>query len=93
VIERKNAMYDHLQIRCPKLGGEITFAYCRKEGGTLPCQRTILCWQHRLPVEAFLKSILNEDQWQRWHNQSPKEKMTILLDLIEGARQRIQAGE
>jgi hypothetical protein len=86
-------MYDHLQIRCPRLGGQVTFAYCRKEGGSLPCQRTVFCWQHRFPVEAFLKSILNEDQWNRWQNQSPKEKMTSLIELIEGARQRIQAGE
>jgi len=86
-------MYDHLQIRCPKLGGQVTFAYCRKEGGTLPCQRAVLCWQHCFPVEAFLKSILNEDQWELWYNQSPKEKMITLIELIEGARQRIQAGE
>jgi hypothetical protein len=86
-------MYDHLQIRCPKLGGQVTFAYCRQEGGTSPCLRTVLCWQHRFPVEVFLKSMLNEDQWNRWCNQSPKEKMTTLIELIEGARQRLQVGE
>jgi hypothetical protein len=86
-------MYDHLQIRCPRLGGQVTFAYCRQEGGSLPCQRTVFCWQQRFPVEDFLKSMLNEDQWNRWNNQSPKEKMTSLIELIEGARQRLQAGE
>ena len=24
-------MSDHLEIRCPKLGGEVTFAYCLVE--------------------------------------------------------------
>jgi hypothetical protein len=87
------AMVDHLEIRCPKLGGPVTFAYCRREAGTIPCQRTILCWQHIFPVEAFLKSNLSEDDWARWANQGPKAKMTTLLELIEAAKQRLQAGE
>jgi hypothetical protein len=86
-------MYDHLEIRCPKLGGQVTFAYCRREGGTVPCHRTIICWQRIFPVETFLKSILNEEHWDRWHNQEPKEKMVTLLELIEAAKQRLQAGE
>jgi hypothetical protein len=86
-------MYDHLEIRCPKLGGQVTFAYCRIEGGALPCQRTIFCWHHTFPVEGFLKSILSEDDWERWANQSPKEKMTSLLELIQAAKQRLQAEE
>jgi hypothetical protein len=87
------AMVDHLEIRCPKLGGQVTFAYCRREAGTIPCQRTIVCWQRIFPVEAFLKSILSEDDWERWVSQNPKEKMTTLLELIEEAKKRLQAEE
>jgi hypothetical protein len=86
-------MYDHLEIRCPKLGGQVTFAYCRREGGVLPCQRTVVCWQRTFPVEAFLKSVLSEDDRERWANESPKEKMTTLLELIEAAKERLQSGE
>lgn len=92
VIDRKEALYDHLEIRCPKLGGQVTFTYCRREGGTLPCQRTIICWQCRFPVEAFLKSILEKEEWDRWSHQKPKEKMVTLLELIEAAKQRLQEG-
>jgi hypothetical protein len=87
------AMVDQLEIRCPKLGGQVTFAYCRREGGILPCQRTIVCWQGRFPVEAFLKTMLNEEDWERWSNQNPKEKMVTLVELAEAARQRLQGGE
>jgi hypothetical protein len=87
------AMYDHLEIRCPKLGGQVTFAYCRREAGTIPCQRTVVCWQRTFPVEAFLESILSEEDWVRWANQNPKEKMTTLLELIEEAKKRLQAGD
>jgi len=86
-------MYDHLEIRCPKLGGQVTFAYCRREAGTIPCQRTVVCWQRTFPVEAFLESILSEEDWVRWANQNPKEKMTTLLELIEEAKKRLQAGD
>jgi hypothetical protein len=92
VIDRKEALYDHLEIRCPKLGGQVTFTYCRREGGTLPCQRTIVCWQCRFPVEAFLKSILEKEEWDRWSHQKPKEKMVTLLELIEAAKQHLQEG-
>jgi hypothetical protein len=93
LIDRNEALYDHLEIRCPKLGGQVTFAYCRKEGGTDPCQRIIICWQCRFPVEGFLQSILEKEDWDRWSNQKPKEKMDTLLELIEAAKQRLQGGE
>ena len=89
-LTSKNVPYDHLEIRCPRLGGQVTFAYCRREGGALPCQRTIICWQSRFPVDAYLKSVLTEEDWETWTNQSPKEKMTSLLELIEAAKERLQ---
>ncbi len=89
-IESEVTIHDHLAIRCPRLGGQVTFAYCRKEGGVLPCQRSIMCWQGRFPVAAFLQSVLTEEDWHRWTNQSPKEKVTTLLELIEAARERLQ---
>jgi hypothetical protein len=92
-IDREDIIYDHLEIRCPKLGGQVTFAYCRREAGTLPCQRTVICWHCRFPVEAFLKSVLTEEGWAAWTNQSPKEKMTSLLELIEAAKERLQHEE
>ena len=90
VIDSKDVTYDHLEIRCPRLGGQVTFAYCRREGGALPCQRSIICWQSRFPVAAFLKSVLTEADWETWVNQCPKEKMTSLLELIEAAKERLQ---
>ena len=92
-IDSEEVPHDHLEIRCPRLGGQVTFSYCRREGGTLPCQRTIVCWQGRFPVEAFLRSALNEEDWARWTNQSPREKVVTLLELIEAAKERLQDEE
>ena len=52
-----------LELRCPKLGGEVTFAYCLVEGGDLPCSRTIACWQQYFPVETHLRAKLTQEQW------------------------------
>jgi hypothetical protein len=81
-------MYDHLEIRCPRLGGEVTFSYCQREGGDLPCQRAIICWQLHFPVEAYLKQRLTRAQWDCWCNKEPKDKMATLLELIEAAKKR-----
>jgi hypothetical protein len=80
--------YDHLEIRCPRLGGEVTFSYCKKEGGDLPCPRTIACWQPYFAVEAYLKDKLTRAQWDRCFNQEPKDKMTTLIEIIEAAKKR-----
>ena len=82
------AMYDHLEIRCPKLGGEVTFSYCKKEGGHLPCPRIIVCWHLYFPVEAHLKEIQTNAQWEACFNQTPKDKMTTLMELIEEAKRK-----
>jgi hypothetical protein len=80
--------YDHLEIRCPRLGGEVRFSYCQEEGGDLPCPRVIVCWQPHFPVEAYLKEKLTAAQWDRLFNQAPKHKVTSLVELIAAAKKR-----
>ena len=83
-------MYDHLEVRCPKLGGQVTFAYCQKEGGDLPCRRTMSCWQPYFPVVSYLRTTLTESQWDRCFCQKPKETIASLVELIEAAQKRQQ---
>ena len=80
--------YDHLEIRCPRLGGEVVFAYCKKEGGDLPCPRILICWQPYFPVEAYLRRQLSQSEWDRCFNRPPEEKVTTLIELIEAAKKR-----
>jgi hypothetical protein len=83
------APYDHLEIRCPRLGHELTFSYCRREGGELPCQRTVKCWESFFPVEDYLQEVLPAEAWERFSRMVPAEKMTTLIDLIEQAKKRV----
>lgn len=88
--KQKEKLYDHLEIRCPRLGGEVTFAYCKREGGDLPCPRTIVCWQPYFPVETYLRAKLTPRQWDCCFNPEPKEKIISLIELVEAAKNRKQ---
>jgi len=81
-------MPEQMEIRCPKLGGQVTFAYCLKEAGELPCARIINCWQPYFPVEDYLRKRLTDADWECCFNKKPKEKILTLLELIEAAKKQ-----
>jgi hypothetical protein len=81
-------MYEHLETRCPRLGGEVTFAYCETEGGDLPCPRILSCWEPHFPVEAYLRGKLTQTQWDACFDRPAKDKVTTLIELIEAAKKR-----
>jgi hypothetical protein len=83
-------MPEQMEIRCPKLGGQVTFAYCLKEAGELPCARIINCWHPYFPVEDYIRKRLTPADWERCFNQKPKEKISTLLELIEVAKKQKQ---
>lgn len=80
--------HDHKLTRCPKLGDEMTFAYCLRESGDLPCARIIACWQAAFNVTDVLKNVLTPDQWDRFNGAQPKEKVMTLIELIEKAKRQ-----
>jgi hypothetical protein len=80
--------YDHFEMRCPRLGGEVTFSYCRREGGDIPCLRIITCWHPFFPVEQYLKRTMTADAWNTFVLQVPKDKIISIIELIEAAKKR-----
>jgi len=83
---KKMERYDRWQIRCPRLGGEVFFHYCEREGGNLPCSRIMSCWQMFLPIENYLRETLSAEEWVRFTSQAPKDKVTSLIEMIEQAK-------
>jgi len=82
--------YDALELRCPRLGGEVRFSYCRKEGGNLPCARIIACWQTFFPVAEYLQGTMDKESWDAFVGQAPKDKITTLMELIEAAKKHTE---
>jgi hypothetical protein len=79
---------DDYLIRCPRLGHQITFSYCRRENYGLPCFRTVDCWYPHFLVEDYLRKELTPEEWDKAFTRSDKTKTASLVELIEQTKER-----
>lgn len=78
-----------LERRCPRLGSQVSFEYCRECGeGDLPCFKVIDCWWEIFDVVAFFQNQLSNDEFNRLVQLKPKPKVTSLIEMIEQAKKR-----
>jgi hypothetical protein len=80
--------FDHLSVRCPRLGGEVTFGYCRELTDGLPCPRALVCFEHSFPVMEYFRRVLREETFHRIFV-SPDggaDRISRLLDEVDRAR-------
>jgi hypothetical protein len=78
--------------RCPRLGHELTFGYCRQESGRKPCRLILDCWWEQFDVRAFLQAHLPEEamaQVERAGAAPPPSKVLSLLEMIQQTKDRI----
>lgn len=80
------AMYEDKEIRCPRLGGQITFGYCRCENRGRPCSKSIDCWSPHFDAENFFRSVMTHEEYVHCFCQPPKSKLDTLLEVIEKAK-------
>jgi len=78
--------YEEKEIRCPKLGHQVSFEYCRVEQHDRPCSRALICWSVHFDVEALFREILTPEEFERCFSQPPPSKIVTLVELIERAR-------
>jgi hypothetical protein len=80
---------DHLEKRCPRLGGPVTFNYCRLHGGDEPiCWKILDCWWEIFDVATFLKEQLSPEEFSHLGNAQSKPKVASLIELIDQAKKR-----
>lgn len=77
-------------IRCPRLGHNLSFSYCRVENNGIPCFKTLDCWFEYFDVQAYFETKLNPEQMQQLFCKPPKTKMVSLLELIKQAQAHTQ---
>jgi hypothetical protein len=81
-----------LQRRCPRLGGPVTFGYCRMaDQNRNPCLKVFDCWWDRFDVVGYFQRRLSADAFNNLRNARPPEKTASLVDIIRQARQRIDS--
>ena len=84
---------EQTQIRCPRLGHQVSFSYCRIESAGLPCFKALDCWFEKFPVEKYLREELSPEEWEKAFEARSKPKMASLLDLIEQAKKMNTEGK
>jgi hypothetical protein len=78
--------YDALIIRCPTLGGEVPFRYCRTVNEELPCRKIIICWEFRIEIGNFLNEHYSIDEIQHALAPPSKTRVETILELVEKAK-------
>ena len=78
--------HDPRRRRCPMLGHDVPFSYCRAPASDVPCRKIFDCWWETFDVEDFLRAHLGQEEIARIL--SPRQdKMASLVDLIQRASQ------
>ena len=76
---------DHRSRRCPMLGHDIRFSYCRQPGRDLPCGRIGDCWWETFDVESFVRANYTDEQVRQILS-ATKPKVLSLIELIQQAQ-------
>ena len=84
--EQLMEVHDNLIIRCPQLGGEVPFRYCRTVNEDLPCRRIMVCWEFRIDISKYLGEHYSMDQIQRALAPPNQTRIETILELIEKAK-------
>ncbi len=79
--------YDSYEKRCPILGHQIQFSYCRQSEEEKPCSRILSCWSNSLPIHTYISKFFGPDDIQRLKI-IPKNKMYTIIDLINKIKEK-----
>ena len=79
--------HDHRVRRCPRLGHEVSFHYCRTQEGATICPKILDCWWETFDVAAFLRENLPAEQWEALVAPKPGNKVLTLLEIIRRAKE------
>ena len=79
--------HDHRRRRCPMLGHEVPFSYCRQPGAHTPCRKIFDCWWQTFDVVGFMREHHTEEEIQRIL--TPRnDKRVSLVELIRRAQKK-----
>jgi len=84
---------DGFERRCPRLGSDVTFGYCRLCGESqIPCFKVFDCWWERFDVVACMKACLSKEDFEALSkNRRLPDKVASLVDLIRQAQERAES--
>ncbi len=82
--------YEKLKRRCPRLGSEVSFAYCLTGGADeKPCWKIFDCWWEIFDVTAYLKTRLSPETFEALKARAsapPENKLTSIIEIAQQAK-------
>ncbi len=77
--------HDELEKRCPMLGHQVHFKYCRSVNTHSPCRKILDCWFEQIPIQQYMSENFGAEVIHKLMS-PPKPKILSLLELVEQAK-------
>jgi len=77
--------YDSLAIRCPRIGGDVIFKFCRSCDQPF-CHRIIVCWAITIDIGTYLAQNFTPQQIHSGLERKPRDKLSQLLNLAQKSK-------
>jgi len=78
--------FDAIEARCPKLGCQIAFGYCRELRAPLPCERALQCFDSQFPVAAYFQLRLSDQAFREAFHDPSQSRYQKLLAAVDEAK-------
>jgi hypothetical protein len=79
--------HDNRTRRCPMLGHDVQFSYCRQPAAKNPCRKVLDCWWEAFDIRAYVEANYDRASIEQLLS-PPKPKAMSLLELIRQAQER-----
>ncbi len=81
--------HDAKTRRCPMLGHDLAFSYCREPGREIPCSKIFDCWWERFDITGFMR--VNYPPETVAEILKPRQpKVASLFEIIQKAKKNQQ---
>ncbi len=81
--------HDKRKRRCPRLGNDVPFSYCRKPGEDIPCSKILDCWWEMFDIQTFMDENYSNDILLKI-KKPPQLKTTSLLEMIQQVEKKLK---
>ncbi|MGA1796305.1 MAG: hypothetical protein ACMUIL_10655 [bacterium] len=75
--------YDDMITRCPLLGGEVPFRYCRKVDGGSPCRRAPVCWSEHFDIAEYIRRFCAAHEIDRFLSGPGPGRLGQIMENLE----------
>lgn len=85
--------FDEQFLRCPLLGGEVPFSYCRRVNDGGPCRRMPFCWGDRIDIAGYIEGFYSQDEIQRFFLQDGPGRLGRIMENLRRVKDMKDTGE